>query len=244
MFLPLIIVLRLIIVDMKIRNIVFIALLVTLPVVTGLVTYFITRSEMINERNKQLFQLHYNERCALFEEENKHLSNIDVSFIGDSLTEGYDVKSYYSQYNVVNRGIGGDTTFGVEKRLKISAYDVNPKVATLLIGANNFDTMMDNYENILKGFKENIPQTKIVLLSLTSMAKNWARNNHKAIENNKKILQFANQYGYTYVDLYNPLLDPTTNKLRLEYTTDGGHFTPLGYEKITSIITPVLDSLL
>lgn len=236
---------------MEKKKIINIILLVTLPITTGLATFFIVRAiDQYNYEKKQqklyqsAYEMHYNDRCALFMEENKHLSNVDVSFIGDSLTEGYDVRTYYPQYNVVNRGIGGDTTFGVEKRLKVSAYDVNPKVATLLIGANNFDTMFDNYENILKGFKENISETKIILLSLTSMTKEWGRNNQKAQINNEKIKEYANQYGYTYVDLYNPLLDENTNELRLEYTTDGGHLTPLGYEKITSIIEPVISKQL
>ena len=62
------------------------------------------------------FQEHYNGRVNLFNEENKNVSDVDVVFLGDSLTEGYDVKTYYPEYNVLNRGIGGDTTFGVEKQ--------------------------------------------------------------------------------------------------------------------------------
>ena len=232
---------------MKKGIIITLAIAIAACVGTGLATYFVVQhqaNERYNDLAKRVFEMHYNERCTLFEEENKHLSNVDVSFIGDSLTEGYDIKRFYSQYNVVNRGISGDTTFGVEKRLKNSAYDVNPKVATLLIGANNFDTMFENYENILQGFKDNIPNTKIVLLSQTSMTKEWGRNNKKAQQNNVKIKEFANKYNYTYVDLYNPLLDESTNELKLEYTTDGGHFTEEGYIKVTSIITPVLEQLL
>lgn len=233
---------------MKIKKrAILISLLIGLPIISSAASFVVTFSIMqkrYDDAIKVVFETHYSDRCKLFEEENKHITNIDVAFIGDSLTEGYDVKTYYPQYNVINRGIGGDTTFGVEKRLKVSAYDAHPKVATLLIGANNFDTMMDNYENILRGFKENIPETKIVLLSLTSMAKEWDRNNEKAQANNVKIKAYAEQYDFTFVDLYNPLLDPDTNKLKLDYTTDGGHLTALGYEKVTSVITPVLDSLL
>ena len=233
------------------KKVIIISLLISLPIVASLATWFTTYKILTYQKDKEkyslairAFELHYADRVALFKEENSHLSNVDVSFIGDSLTEGYDVKSYYPQYNVVNRGISGDTTFGVEKRLDCSAYDVHAKVVTLLIGANNFDTMLDNYKNILDGFKNNIPESKIVLLSLTSMTKNWGRNNKKAQENNKQIEAYAKEYNYTYVDLYNPLLDPSTNELKLSYTTDGGHFTPEGYEKVTSVITPVLESLL
>ena len=117
-------------------------------------------------------QEYYEAKLAMYVAENEKYDDyeVDVAFLGDSLTDGYDLEKYFPQYLVLNRGISGETTFGLEKRLKVSVYDLKPKVAVMLIGANNFDTMFDNYENILKGFKENLPNTKIVLLSLTSMS--------------------------------------------------------------------------
>ena len=188
--------------------------------------------------------MHYNDRVNLFKEENKHLSNVDVSFVGDSLTEGYDVKSFYSEYNVVNRGIGGDTTFGVEKRLDSSVYDVNPKVVNLLIGANNFDTMLDNYETIVSKINTNEPEAKIILCSLTSMTGDWGRNNEKAQKNNIKIHEIAEKYHCSYANLYDALLDPSTNELKAEYSVDGGHLTSSGYEVVTSVIKTILKTLI
>lgn len=154
------------------------------------------------------------------------------------------MKTYYPEYNVVNRGIGGDTTFGLEKRLQVSAYDINPKMVMMLIGVNNLDTMLQNYENIVVSLKDNLPNSDITLLSLTSMTKEWGRNNGKVQKKNIKIKEYADKYDLRYLDLYNPLLDSTTSELKLEYTTDGGHFTAQGYEVITSVIKPVIDSYL
>ncbi len=182
-----------------------------------------------------------------YKEENLRYADyeVDVAFLGDSLTDGYDVAKYYPQYLVLNRGIGGDTTFDLERRLQVSAYDLKPKVLTILIGANNFDTMFDNYENILIGIKENLPNTKVVLLSLTSMSGNlWGKNNQKASYNNVKIKLLATKYGYCFVDLYTPLFDLSTGGIKSEYTTDGGHLTEKGYEVLTATITPTLEQLL
>ena len=154
------------------------------------------------------------------------------------------LEKYFPQYLALNRGIAGETTFGLEKRLKVSVYDLKPKVAVMLIGANNFDTMFDNYENILKGFKENLPNTKIVLLSLTSMSQEWGKNNQKAAYNNVKIKLLSEKYGYEFVDLYSPLLNLETGEIYAEYTTDGGHLTSAGYEVLTNTITPALEQLL
>ena len=92
------------------------------------------------------------EKMATYEAENEQYADyeVDVAFLGDSLTDGYDVKRYYPQYLVSNRGIGGETTVGLEERMQVSLYDLKPKVAVMLIGANNMDEMMDNYEDLLR----------------------------------------------------------------------------------------------
>ena len=183
-------------------------------------------------------------KMAIYESENAQYADyeVDIAFLGDSLTDGYDVAAYYPQYTVSNRGIGGDTTFDLEGRLKTSVYDLKPKVAVILIGANNFDTMMENYENILQGFVENLPNTKIILLSLTSMGgEHWGKNNQIAAYNNVKIKLLAEKYSFEYVDLYSPLLNPEDGEIYDEYTTDGGHLTAQGYEVLTREITPAIE---
>ena len=232
---------------MRKKLVISISIIAVLAIASAITIAILHQKELENEKKEDwaaIFKQHYEDRCAHFEEENKTAQDIDVVFLGDSLTEGYDVVRFYPEYKVLNRGIGGDTTFGVEKRLQVSVYDANPKVTTLLIGANNFDTMLDNYENILIDFKTKAPDMKVVLLSLTSMTMDWGRNNSKAINNNIEIKKYAEKYNFSYVDLYNPLLDPTTNELKQEYTIDGGHLTEQGYEVVTAQIKPVLQSIL
>ena len=183
-----------------------------------------------------------NNKIAAYEEENAKYADyeIDVAFLGDSLTDGYDVAKFYPNYRVSNRGIGGDTTVGLEERMQVSLYDLKPKVAVMLIGANNMDTMFDNYEDILIGFRENLPETKIILLSLTSMSGEWGKRNQLAAYNNVKIKMLAQKYSYTYVDLYSALMNLETGEIYSEYTTDGGHLTERGYEILTREITPAV----
>ena len=197
------------------------------------------------ERNLAIMQ-YRNAKISRYIEEYENYDDyeVDVAFLGDSLTDGYNVESYYPEYLVSNRGIGGDTTFDLEKRLQVSVYDLKPKVAVMLIGANNLGTMFDNYESIVKGLKYNLPNTEIVLLSLTSMSGEWGKNNELAAFNNVKIKLIANKYTCTFVDLYTPLFDYNSNGIKPEYTSDGGHLTSSGYEVITKVITPVLDNLL
>lgn len=226
--------------------IVTVALIVLLAI--GLTYLFAVVLPQRREREERLeaIQAYRQAKLDIYRAENEKYGDyeVDVAFLGDSLTDLYDVEKYYPQYLALNRGIGGDTTFGLEERLKTSVYDLKPKVAVMLIGVNNIDSMFDNYESILTGFKDNLPKTKIVLVSLTSMSGEWGRNNHKAAYNNIKIKLLAEKYGYEFVDLYSPLLNLETGEINAEYATDGCHLTPAGYEVFTNTVAPVLKKLL
>ena len=213
------------------------------------IVYFaiVLPKEREEEELKAAVRAYYDAKLEQYERENAEYEDyeVDVAFIGDSLTDGYDLAKYYPQYLTANRGIGGDTTFGVEERLQVSLFDLKPKVVVMLIGANNMDTMLQNYESILQSLKENLPESKIVLCSLTAMGgEHWGRKNQLAAYNNVSIKLLAQKYGYTYVDLYSALYDVSIGEVYEGYTVDGGHFTHEGYTVVTAQITPVLEKLL
>ena len=233
---------------MKKKVFLIIGILLVAVLIFGAICYFavIQPRQREQEERQKLVEQYYSDKLALYRQENEAYADyeVDVAFLGDSLTDGYDLAKYYPQFKTANRGIGGDTTHGLEARLQVSVYDLKPKVAVMLIGANNMDTMFENYENILMGLQKNLPDTKIVLVSLTSMSMEWGRKNHLAAYNNVLIRKLADKYGFTFVDMYAPLLDLTTGQLRDSYTTDGGHLTHAGYEVFTENLTPVLHALL
>ena len=199
------------------------------------------------EKIEEMVRAYREAKIAQYERENAEYDDyeVDVAFIGDSLTDGYDLSKYYPQYITANRGIGGDTTFGLEERLQVSLFDLKPKVVVMLIGANNMDSMFQNYESILQSLKQNLPESKIVLLSLTAMGgEHWGRKNQLAAYNNVTVKLLAERYGYEFVDLYTPLYDVSIREVYEGYTVDGGHFTHEGYTVVTAQITPVLKKIL
>ena len=222
---------------------------VVVALVIGAVSYFgfILPRQREREKTAQMIQEYRDGKMEQYRRENERYDDyaVDVAFLGDSLTDGYDLATYYPQYVTSNRGIGGDTTVTLEERLQVSVYDLKPRVAVMLIGANNMDTMFDNYERILKGLQENIPDTEVVLLSLTAMGgEHWGRKNQLAAYNNVSIKLLAEKYGFRFVDLYSPLYDVSIGEVYEGYTSDGGHLTHEGYTVITAEITPVLQALL
>ena len=210
-------------------------LLLLLPMLIGC-------NDADEELKRQIAEYREN-KIEAYEKENERYADdeVEVAFLGDSLTDGYDLSLYYPQYLTCNRGIGGETTVGLEERLQVSLYDLKPRVAVMLIGANNMDTMLENYERILIGMRENVPSTRVILLSLTSMGGEWGRKNQLAAYNNVTIKLLAEKYSFAYVDLYSALLNLESGEICEEYTTDGGHLTPKGYEVLTAQITPVIE---
>lgn len=198
------------------------------------------------EAQQQLVREYYENKYVTYQAENERYADyeVDVAFLGDSLTDGYDLAHYYPQYVTANRGIGGETSYGLKDRMQLSAYDLKPKVVVLLIGGNNLDTMLEDYEDILIGLRDNLPQTKVVVVSLTAMGQDWGHKNQIAAYNNVIIKKLADKYRYSFVDLYTPLMDLETGELYAAYTTDGAHFTAQGYEVVTAALTPAIDAAL
>ena len=190
---------------------------------------------------------YYAEKLLKYEQENAVYGDyeVDVAFIGDSLTDGYNLERYYPQYVTANRGIGGETTYGLKQRMQVSVYDLKPKVVVMLIGGNNMDTMLDDYEDLIVGIKGNLPESELVILSLTAMGgEHWGRKNQLAAYNNVTIKLLAEKHSCYFVDLFSPLYDVQTGEVYDGYTADGAHFTDVGYEAVTAQITPVLREIL
>ena len=231
----------------KITAVILVFVVVAVAVFGGILIFKIIPDIKKQKEYEAQVKEYYAQKYAIYEQENAMYDDyeVEVAFLGDSLTDGYDLEKYYPEFLTVNRGIGGETTTGLEQRLKLSVYDLKPKVAVMLIGANNMDKMFDNYENVLIGLRDNLPQTKIVILSLTAMGgEHWGKKNQLACYNNVRIKKLAEKYQFTYVDLFTPLFDESTGEVYEGYTVDGGHFTHEGYLVVTAQIKPVLYDFL
>lgn len=226
----------------------FLLILLIILLAAGAFYYFGIYLPKKNEEaeRERLVKEYFAAKLEKYEEENQAFADyeVDVAFLGDSLTDGYDLQKYYPQYVTANRGIGGETSHGLEERLQVSLFDLKPKVAVILIGGNNLNTMFENYENMLISIKNTLPDTKIILVSLTAMGGDWAHKNQIATYNNVKIKKLADKYGFTFVDLYTPLFNVETGEIYAEYTSDGAHLTHEGYTVFTETLTPYLEEAL
>lgn len=233
----------------RVKVVIAVALALLILLTAGLHVWFLMiLPERERQREQQEFfeflQQYYKTKSENFANENKTLGEVDVAFIGDSLTDGYDLATYYPGISVINRGIGGDTTHGVYDRLEVSVIEPAPKVIVMMIGTNNLGDMFTDYEDIILAIRKSLPDTHLVLLSIPPSSDNYAERNGQIAINNVKIKSLAEAHGCTYVDVFTPLFDFERDQLRAEYTTDGLHFTPLGYSVITAEVKTVLEELL
>lgn len=230
-----------------------IASLVAIAVTTFLLVWFLyVIPERAREENAAKIQAYRDQKFEKYASENTALGKdgADVIFLGDSLTDGCDIARYYPEFQALNRGIGGDRTYDVLDRMQVSVYDAKPKVVVLLIGGNNVLSSYNlkqtatEYEEILKGIQGNLPDTRVVVLSLTSMGGKCAVKNPEAAFLNYKIKDLAGEYGYTFVDVFTPLFDPEMMEIRAEYTADGAHLTDAGYRVLSATIKPAIVAAL
>jgi lysophospholipase L1-like esterase len=186
----------------------------------------------------------YNYQVELFNSV-KH-SKKDIVFLGNSITFWGDWNELVQSKYIKNRGIAGDGTFGVLRRLD-EVINGKPAKVFILIGINDLGKKMpdsiiaQNYERIVRRIKSGSPATRIYLQSLlpTNDSFNKLKHLYGKEENitylNSRLKQLAEQEQATYVDLHTNFVDEQ-GKLKKEYTWDGVHLTVAGYRQWAEVL--------
>lgn len=177
-------------------------------------------------------------------------------FLGDSITDFYDLEKFYPDMPVVNSGISGHTTQDILNDMENRVYKYNPSKVFIVIGINDLarevkvDEIVDNIKKIVNNIQENRPYCEIYLESVYPINRTDddkidkgvvtdKRKNEDVREINKKLKEFSKKEQITYIDMYAILKDDDDN-LKIEYTTEGLHISEEGYEVITEEIKKYL----
>ena len=150
--------------------------------------------------------------------------HVDLVFLGDSITQDWEKhgppdwqdfapqwQRFYGDRNAVNLGFKGDTTASLLWRIEHGEVDgIRPKVAVVMIGANNNGRVHWSAEQTLGGIAavvaavhQKLPATKILLLSVFPSERSaWVDQTTVAINRG-----LAQQYGHgedpavSYIDV-------------------------------------------
>ena len=177
-------------------------------------------------------------RVSFFEGINH--GSYDLVFLGDSITDIAEWQEMFPSLKVANRGINGDTTQGVLRRLD-SVNSYTPGKIFIMLGVNdiyaglNIQEISDNYKEIIEKTSYN---HKHIYIQSTLMANGPRAFLNKKIKLlNKNLIEIAKQYkNVSYIDLNMHLSKP--GHLEARYTNDGIHLNHEGYAIWKKAITP------
>ena len=191
---------------------------------------------------------HYQQRLALFS--TQPLEKGDVVFIGDSLTElGANWAVRFENLKIRNRGIAGDTTYGVLARLD-ELESSQPSAVFILIGINDIFNLFyeqqikklsdaaANIAKITSRLNNSLPNTKIFVLGLLPDHRDFITVMAKEV--NRQILSITNP-NFTFLNFHDQFaVDGVMNP---ELTTDGTHLNRKGYQIWKNVLLPHLDGI-
>ena len=181
---------------------------------------------------------------------NKRTSTIDDNFVflGDSITNGYNLDEYYPGYPTVKSGVNGYKTQDILNNMNKMVYIYNPSKVFLLIGINDIHSgkskeyIINNIEKIIDNIKENRKNAKIYVESIYPVNSKMRSNskNDFTIEVNKAIKKLCKEKNIVYINIHDLLTD-NNGDLKKKYTTDGLHLSEDGYKVVTKEITKYLQ---
>lgn len=160
-------------------------------------------------------------------------------FLGNSITERGQWHEILPGEIIMNRGIGGDNTFGVLARLgDVTKY--KPKRIFLLIGINDLgrglpiEVISDNYRRIIQQIKTESPKTKLYVQSVLPMNESILKADYlknkkdSVLKLNESIQAIARETGVPYINLH-PVFADAAGDLKEAFTQDGIHLRPNAY---------------
>ena len=210
--------------------------------------YLLVTSNAQNTQEKRVHSTYYYQRASHFEQ--LPTSSKDVIFLGNSITDGAEWGELFQDKRVKNRGISGDTTWGVYDRLE-TILKGNPKKIFLLIGINDIGRgrddqyVIDGVERIVKRIKKESPRTQLYVQSILPVNPVYGKfgghtSQWERIPGiNAHIKEIAAREGATFIDLFSSFADQE-GKMNKDLTNDGLHLLGQGYEVWKKVVLPYI----
>lgn len=167
----------------------------------------------------------------------EHIRQTDTVFLGDSLTESFDLLKHFGRADFRNRGVSGDLTDHVLYRME-EIINSHPAKVFLMIGINDVyqgyepDKIISNISKILNEFKEKSPGTRLFVQSILPI------NSHKLFIGtsvnaeiyriNIKLKSLCESFQVQFLDFHGDFLN-NVGEMDEKFTYDGVHLSKAGY---------------
>jgi len=181
-----------------------------------------------------------------------------VIFIGDSITDLWDLARYFPGKPYINRGIGGQVTAQMVVRFQQDVVALKPAAVVILAGINDLHGALQRESD--EGIEANIQamadmarahHIKVVLASIMPV-NNYSDNARHMLADrdprrirtlNAWLADFCRRRGLQYADYYKASVD-AEGLLRAELTRDGIHPLPAGYKLMAPVAQAAIDRAL
>jgi len=168
-----------------------------------------------------------------------------VVFLGDSITEAWDLSVFFKGKPYVNRGISGQTTPQILLRFRQDVITLNPDIVVILAGTNDIaentgpislEAIEDNLKSMVDLASKN--GVRPILASvLPAAAFPWRpeiRPIEKILALNQWMKEYSAREGIGFVDYYSAMVDDQ-HGLKPELSGDGVHPNEAGYAMMAPI---------
>ncbi|MGO8792033.1 MAG: SGNH/GDSL hydrolase family protein [Terriglobia bacterium] len=179
-----------------------------------------------------------------------------VVFLGDSITDGWDLAKYFPGKPYVNRGISGQTTPQMLVRMHPDVIHLQPAAFILLAGTNDIahntgPETLEMVEDNIRAMSElaESHHIKIILCLLTPVSDYTKRKQTDSrppadiVNLNHWIESFAPDVHAQVADYFAALVDDK-GMLREGYSDDGLHPNARGYELLAPVAEAAIESAL
>lgn len=166
-------------------------------------------------------------------------SRKDIVFFGNSITFWGEWSELLDMPHIKNRGIPGDTTFGLLDRLS-DVTKGQPSRIFILIGINDLarrtpdSLIIRNYQRLIRRIRSESPRTKIFFQTMLPTNSSFGKlknhyKNDQVRQVNLELKALAKDEKVELIDLYAHFADAQGN-LPAKYTFDGVHLNKEGYD--------------
>ncbi|WP_290841082.1 GDSL-type esterase/lipase family protein [Flavobacterium sp.] len=175
-----------------------------------------------------------------------------IVFLGNSLTQHFELAELFKNLNIRNRGINGDVIPAVIKRLS-PITESCPKKIFIEIGINDLgrgapkDTVIKNYEKLLERLQTECGSTRLFVQSIFPVA-----NKSKTMAEycspklnadikfiNQHLKEYSSLHDITFLDFHDSFV--TDGELNPKFSVDGVHLTGEAYLLWTELLKPYVN---
>jgi lysophospholipase L1-like esterase len=179
-----------------------------------------------------------------------------IIFFGDSITEFWNLATYFPNKPYINRGISGQTTPQLLIRLRPDVIALQPQVMVFLAGTNDIagntgpmtlQMIQDNYESIAELAQVN--QIQVIFSSVLPIhdygfvQQSGDRPPDKILALNDWLRRYCLEHHHIYLDYYSQMVD-RQGMLQVELADDGLHPNANGYAAMAPLAEAAIQQVL